>query len=150
MFEITRERTFSASHQIRGYNGKCERLHGHNWRVRVTVASTTLNNTGMVMDFHELDELMRSAVAPFEHRHLNDVSAFRARNPTSENVARAVGEAIAKALAGRPIRLRHCDVFETDLSRARYRFGPFSSNRDGHEAFPDIAVTNEAYSASSK
>ncbi len=134
MFEITRERTFSASHQLSGYSGKCERLHGHNWRVRVTVASTTLDETGMVMDFHELDELMRSAIAPFEHRHLNDVSVFRAENPTSENIARAVGETIGKALAGRSVRLRHCDVFETDLSRARYLQDQSDEDQSGKRA----------------
>ena len=120
MFEIERERTFSASHQLRGYNGKCERLHGHNFRVRVAVASTALDEAGMVMDFHELDELMVSAIAPFDHRHLNDVAEFTPLNPSAENMARAIGEMISKSFAGKSIWLVYCDVFENDCSKARF------------------------------
>ena len=120
MFEIRRELSFSASHRLRGYGGRCERLHGHNFRVRVTIACEGLDDVGMVMDFHELDELMRCAVAPFEHRHLNDVSVFCELNPTSENIARIVGEHIARSLEGRSLQLVCCDVYETDKSRARY------------------------------
>ena len=120
MFEIRRELSFSASHQLRGYQGKCERLHGHNFRVRVTVSAEKLDDIGMVMDFHELDELMRSATAPFDHRHMNDVAVFREENPTSENIARSVGEAIVKAVADRALRVRCCEVFETDRSMACY------------------------------
>ena len=120
MFEIEREMTFSASHQLRGYKGCCERLHGHNFRVRVGVRSQTLDAVGMVMDFHELDALMRHAVSRFEHRHLNDSDEFETVNPSAENIARVVGDAVAKALDGRGIRFVYCDVYETDRSRARY------------------------------
>ncbi len=119
MFEIRRELSFSASHQLRDYKGKCERLHGHNFRVRVTVSAEELDDIGMVMDFHELDELMRRAAAPFDHRHLNDVAVFCEENPTSENIAKRVGEAIVKAVADRAPRVRCCEVFETDRSMAR-------------------------------
>jgi 6-pyruvoyltetrahydropterin/6-carboxytetrahydropterin synthase len=123
MFEIEREMTFSASHQLRGYKGKCERLHGHNFKVRVSVCSQNLDDIGMVMDFHELDELMRSAVHPFEHRHLNEITVFTKVNPTSENIAKVVGESITKSLKGRVLRLMYCDVYETERSRARYMPG---------------------------
>ena len=120
MFEITRERTFSASHQLRNYKGRCERLHGHNWRVRVCVASPTLDESGMVIDFHELDKLMQDAIEPFDHRHLNDVPAFETENPSAENIAKAIGDAVCEALKDSHVVVRYCDVFENDLSRARY------------------------------
>ena len=129
MFEIVRERTFSASHQLRGCNGKCERLHGHNFRVRVAVASPDLDETGMVMDFHELDELLVSAIAPFDHRHLNDVAEFSLHNPSAEHLARAIGETISTSLAGKSIWLVYCDVFENDRSKARFYPGMRGYNR---------------------
>ena len=120
MFEITRERTFSASHQLRNYHGRCERLHGHNWRVRVCLASETVNDSGMVIDFHELDKMMQVAMEPFDHRHLNEVPAFVEANPSAENLARAIGESVASQIQDARITLRHCDVWENDFSRARY------------------------------
>lgn len=120
MFEIARERTFSASHQLRNYNGRCERLHGHNWRVRVCVAAKELDGSGMVIDFHELDRMMGAAIEPFDHRHLNEVSAFEEKNPSAENIAHAIGESVRSQLQGTKIRVHYCDVFENDLSRARY------------------------------
>ncbi len=120
MFEITRERSFSASHQLRNYKGRCERLHGHNWRVRVTLSTASLDASGMVIDFHELDELMQKAIEPFDHRHLNEVSVFQKDNPSAENIAKAIGDSVRDDLEGRPIHMKHCDVWENDLSRARY------------------------------
>ncbi|MCK9523825.1 MAG: 6-carboxytetrahydropterin synthase QueD [Proteobacteria bacterium] len=121
MFEICREKTFAASHQLRHYQGKCERLHGHNWRVRVHLAGDTLDETGMLLDFHELDRLMTEAVSRFDHVHLNEVEPFIARNPSSENLARVICEAVAERLPKeRGLRVKCCDVWENDASRARY------------------------------
>lgn len=120
MFEICRERVFSASHQLRGYKGKCERLHGHNWRVRVHVAAKALDPAGMVMDFHELDRVMIAAIEPLEHQHLNDVAPFDEINPSAENIAELIGQSVAKQLDDPRVFLKCCDVWENDLSRARY------------------------------
>jgi 6-pyruvoyltetrahydropterin/6-carboxytetrahydropterin synthase len=120
MFEIERERTFSASHQLRNYKGRCERLHGHNWRVRVCLVASAVNPSGMVMDFHELDEMIARAIEPFDHRHLNDINNFRKENPSAENLARAIGDAVRAQLKDPKIKMRYCDVWENDLSRARY------------------------------
>jgi 6-pyruvoyltetrahydropterin/6-carboxytetrahydropterin synthase len=120
MFEIERELTFSACHQLRGCDGSCERLHGHNFRVRVRVVSHTLNEAGMVMDFRELSKLLKSAVQSLDHRHLNELDMFRTINPSSENIAKFIGDQVAFQLRGRAARLKQCDVFETDKSRAGY------------------------------
>ena len=120
MFEISRDRVFSASHQLRGYKGKCEQLHGHNWRVRVWLQAEMLDAIGMVIDFHELDRLMADAIAPFDHRHLNEVPPFDAINPSAENLAQVIALHVARSLPDSRVRLRCCDVWENELSRARY------------------------------
>ncbi|MCU0664259.1 MAG: 6-carboxytetrahydropterin synthase QueD [Myxococcota bacterium] len=120
MFQIVRERVFSASHQLRGYKGKCERLHGHNWRVRVYLEAEDLDECGMVLDFHDLDRLMAMAIDPFDHRHLNEVAPFDTVNPSAENLARVIAERVASQLSRAKVRVCCCDVWENDLSRARY------------------------------
>ena len=120
MFEIFRERVFSASHQLRGYKGRCERLHGHNWKVRVHLVAEELDECGMVMDFHELDKLMGEAIEPFDHRHMNEVEPFTEVNPSSENIARIICEGVASRLDGDRVQVKCCDVWENDRSRARY------------------------------
>jgi 6-pyruvoyltetrahydropterin/6-carboxytetrahydropterin synthase len=121
MFEIYRERIFAASHQLREYNGKCERLHGHNWRVRVHLTGKTLDKSGMLLDFHELDRIMEKVISRFDHRHLNDVTPFTQINPSSENLSKVIFEEVSALLpAQRDIKVKYCDVWETDQSRARY------------------------------
>jgi 6-pyruvoyltetrahydropterin/6-carboxytetrahydropterin synthase len=120
MFQVARERVFSASHQLRGYKGRCERLHGHNWRIRVHLEAETLDELGMVIDFHELDRVMEEVIEPFDHRHLNDVSPFDEINPSSENLARVIGEGVKKQLNDERVRVQRCEVWENDLSRACY------------------------------
>jgi len=120
MYEIFRERVFSASHQLRDYQGKCERLHGHNWRVRVHLAAAELDEHGMVLDFHALDEIMAEAIAPYDHRHLNEVAPFVDTNPSSENLARVICERVIASLPAGKVRVSRCDVWENDRSRARY------------------------------
>ena len=120
MYEIYRERVFSASHQLRDYQGGCERLHGHNWRVRVHLEGQDLDKHGMLLDFHDLDAIMVEAIAPFDHQHLNEVAPFLDMNPSSENLARVICERVMASLAARTVRVTRCDVWENDRSRARY------------------------------
>ena len=120
MYEIFRERVFSASHQLRDYKGQCERLHGHNWRVRVHLIADGLDEHGMVLDFHDLDAMMAEAIAPYDHRHLNEVAPFLEMNPSSENLARVICERVQAALPVGRVRVSRCDVWENDRSRARF------------------------------
>ena len=87
-FEISVEVVFAASHQLRGYKADLEPLHGHNFRVEAFVKAEMLPDTGYVMDFLELEEGLQRVVAPYDHRHLNDVAPFDEINPTTENMAR--------------------------------------------------------------
>ncbi|MCP4606450.1 MAG: 6-carboxytetrahydropterin synthase QueD [Proteobacteria bacterium] len=120
MFQISRDCVFSASHQLRGYKGKCERLHGHNWRVRVHLAANALDESGMVIDFHDLDRIMTEAIEPFEHQHLNEIPPFNEINPSAENMALIICERVQERIQDPMINIHCCDVWENDLSMARY------------------------------
>ena len=117
-FEISTTRAFSAAHQLKLYDGSLEPLHGHNWRVRVTVESAELDSIGVVMDFHELERLLDEILGPLHNSHLNDTSAFAALNPSAENVARHVGRQLSLPAN---VRVRSVEVWETDTNSAVYR-----------------------------
>ena len=120
-FEITTTRSFAAAHQLRLYDGSLEPLHGHNWRVKVTVASERLDAIGVVMDFHELERLVDAILAPMHNRHLNEVPPFEAElNPSAENVALHVGRSLSPRLP-RGVRVVSAEVWETDGNSAVYR-----------------------------
>src|SRR3982750_827807 len=120
-FEISTPRGFSAAHQLRLYDGSLEPLHGHNWRVRVTVAADQLDAIGVVMDFHELERLVDAVLAPLHNRHLNDVPPFKSElNPSAENVALHVARALSPKLPN-GVGLARVEVWETDDNSAVYR-----------------------------
>jgi 6-pyruvoyltetrahydropterin/6-carboxytetrahydropterin synthase len=116
-FQITTIREFSAAHAIRLYDGSLEPLHGHNWRVSVTVSADKLDSIGVVMDFHELSRLVDVVVGPMHNRSLNDLPAFAAVNPTAENVAVHVASGV-KLPSG--VRLKKVEVWETWDCSAKY------------------------------
>jgi 6-pyruvoyltetrahydropterin/6-carboxytetrahydropterin synthase len=117
-FDITTTRVFSASHQLRLYDGSLEPLHGHNWRVQVTVSADALDPIGVVMDFHVLEHLVDEIIVPMHNRHLNDLPAFATVNPSAENVA----QVIARSLRLPPeVRLSRVEVWETPENSAVYR-----------------------------
>ena len=87
MFELTVEDTFDAAHQLKGYEGPCENLHGHTWKVRVVVSGRKLNKLGMLLDFKEIKTALKRVLSGLDHRNLNDLPDFKKANPTSENVA---------------------------------------------------------------
>src|SRR4051794_9390405 len=119
-FAITATRTFAAAHQLRLYDGSLEPLHGHNWKVTVTVTSDHLDAIGVVMDFHELDRLLRAILEPMHNRHLNDLPAFAPDrlNPSTENVALHIADALKLP---DHVRLASVEVWETEQNSATYR-----------------------------
>ncbi|HEY1921364.1 MAG TPA: 6-carboxytetrahydropterin synthase [Tepidisphaeraceae bacterium] len=117
-FEITTTRAFSASHQLRLYDGSLEPLHGHNWIVKITVAVEKLDSIGVVMDFHELERAADLIVVPMHNRHLNELPAFKTLNPSAENVAIHVA---SKLVLPSGIRLVSVEVWETPENSAVYR-----------------------------
>lgn len=120
MFELTVVEEFSAAHRLPGTGGKCEALHGHNWKVEVRVGASELDEAGMVIDFHELAALMRQVLAELDHSFLNDHPFFRERPPTAENLALFVFHNLDGLLAGDRVRLVNVRVWESDRTAASY------------------------------
>lgn len=122
MFEITVEETFSSGHALRGYRGKCENPHGHNYRVCVKLAGPKLNEIGLLMDFKDLKTLIRLEVASLDHQYLNDLEPFREVNPSAENLAKHFYERIEAGLqaGAQGVAIRSVTVYETDATAAVY------------------------------
>ncbi len=118
-FEISVEVSFSASHQLRGYKAEIEPLHGHNFRVQAFVTREDLPDIGYVMDFIELEDRLREVVAPYDHRHVNDIPPFDTLNPTTENMARLFFEELGKKLP-EGVTVRRVRVWEAPQYNATY------------------------------
>jgi 6-pyruvoyltetrahydropterin/6-carboxytetrahydropterin synthase len=117
-FEITSTREFAAAHQLRLYDGSLEPLHGHNWRVTVTIGAEELDPIGVVMDFHELDRMLEAILAPWHNRHLNEIEPFTRINPSTENVALHIGRGLKLPANARLVSVQ---VWETTVNSATYR-----------------------------
>ena len=123
MFEVAVEETFAAGHALRGYKGKCENVHGHNYKVRVVLAGEKLDQTGLVYDFVELKQRMAEVIRRLDHQFLNDLPPFTEVNPSAENIARYFYEELSQRLASAAngARLREVTVFESETTAATYR-----------------------------
>ena len=115
-YEISCRRQFSAAHQLKLYDGSLEPLHGHNWVIIVTVAAGSLDEIGVVMDFHDLERRIDQVTAGWHNHHLNDLEAFASINPSAENVALI----LARRLKLPPqVKLVCVEVWETTDNRAK-------------------------------
>jgi 6-pyruvoyltetrahydropterin/6-carboxytetrahydropterin synthase len=119
MYTVFKDFTFSAAHAIRGHTRGCENLHGHNYRVRVHVAAEELDHLGMVMDFADLKELLTDVLGRFDHRVINELPPFDARNTTAELLSRYTFDEVAARLPSR-VRVRRVEVWESDSACAVY------------------------------
>lgn len=133
MFEVRVEADFSAAHFLKDYNGKCENLHGHNYKVYAHVKGSQLNEGGMLLDFTKLKAALRTVCKELDHTNLNDFDYFK-QNPSAERIAMYIYNGIVSLLKKEGIeagsnapagsaKLYAVDVFETDTSRARYIAG---------------------------
>ena len=116
MYSLKVEGSFSSAHNLRGYKGKCEELHGHNWRVEITVKSGQLDKIGMVLDFKYLKKKLNAVLDRLDHKYLNKLAYFKKLNPTSENIA----EYIYKKLIIQIPLLECVTVWENSTSCATY------------------------------
>ena len=121
MFEVTVEETFAAGHALRNYHGKCENVHGHNYKIRVTLEGEQLDDAGLLIDFNDVKRVLNEIIDRVDHKFLNDVAPFDTLNPSAENMARWFYEEMAKGLAAAPPRLTEVRIWETDTSIAAYR-----------------------------
>ena len=125
MFEVTVEQTFAAGHALREYKGKCENVHGHNYRVQVTVEGEKLNRIGLLVDFVELKKAVREVIDRLDHQFINDLEPFTTINPSAENMAKYFYDEVTRRLdinqGEAPSRVSQIKVWETDTSIAVYR-----------------------------
>lgn len=120
MYELTTIVDFEAAHRLADYPGKCNRLHGHNWRVEVTVAGAELDSLGMLVDFRVLKQEVTRVIDTLDHYYLNEIEPFRTVNPTAENIASYVYRELAGRLpAG--VAVTAVKVWESPHSAAVYR-----------------------------
>lgn len=118
MFKVRIEGNFAAAHRLVHYNGKCERLHGHNYKVRVWAEGEKLGEGGMLVDFGLLKKALNEVLSSLDHSDLNEIADF-ADDPSAERIAKYIFDEIRAHDKGLPIAA--VDVFETDTSMARYR-----------------------------
>ncbi|MDH4100821.1 MAG: 6-carboxytetrahydropterin synthase QueD [Nitrospirota bacterium] len=120
MYELVVESKFAAAHQLRNYNGRCENLHGHNWRVTVHVTAEKLNEIGLAIDFTDLKRLTREQLDQVEHVFLNEVFPFTEINPSSENIARWIYNNLSKKINDGNVMVSMVTVWESDTASASY------------------------------
>ncbi len=119
MFEICVEHTFAAGHALRNYHGKCENVHGHNYRVQVGLAGPELDENGLLFDFSELKSRLRATSEYLDHQFINELKPFDEINPSAENIAKFFYEELRKEVTAASISFVR--VWETDTSYAVYR-----------------------------
>ena len=132
MFRITVEDSFAAGHALRGYRGKCENVHGHNYKVRVTLEGPALGSIGLLYDFKDLKEAIQCIIRKLDHQFMNNIPPFDVVNPSAENLAKYFCEEVGRVLAARPgttdpgpnpgapCRVQQVTVWETDTTTATY------------------------------
>lgn len=121
MYELTVHSAFEAAHFIRGYNGKCARLHGHNWEVVAVVRGHELDKLGMIVDFKILKSELKKVLDEFDHRYLNELESFAQENPTAENLARKIFERLsASEIFNGSTKLHAIKICETPNSCVTY------------------------------
>lgn len=123
MFEVSVEDTFAAGHALRGYRGKCENPHGHNYKVQITLQGEQLDNIGLLFDFKDLKTAMNEVIDRLDHRFINDIAPFTELNPSAENMAKYFYDEINALLGDRTqgrVRVKLVKMWETDTTVATY------------------------------
>jgi 6-pyruvoyltetrahydropterin/6-carboxytetrahydropterin synthase len=120
MYEVKIVTQFAAAHRLENFYGKCESLHGHNWKVEVFLVGKTLDQAGLLMDFGVVKARTKEVLEEFDHKYLNELAAFQDRNPSSENLACYLYERLGAILNGDGVQILRVNVWESDTSCASY------------------------------
>jgi 6-pyruvoyltetrahydropterin/6-carboxytetrahydropterin synthase len=123
MYEVYVDESFAAAHNLRGYKGKCEDLHGHNYKVRVTLAGPELDAVGLLYDFVHLKQVIHAVIRSLDHKYLNEMKPFDVLNPSAENIARYIFNETSKQIRETPngANVASITVWETDVTAATYK-----------------------------
>ncbi|MFH0812565.1 MAG: 6-carboxytetrahydropterin synthase QueD [Pseudomonadota bacterium] len=120
MYKVVVHTHFSSAHNLREYQGVCEELHGHNWKVAVQVAAGELDRLGLVIDFKVLKKEVKAVIQRLDHKYLNNIPPFDTLNPSSENIAHYIFQELKKTINNQKIRVIEVTVWESDSSAATY------------------------------
>ncbi|MBQ9479164.1 MAG: 6-carboxytetrahydropterin synthase QueD [Selenomonadaceae bacterium] len=122
MYELTVRGEFEAAHRIVGYEGKCRRLHGHNWSVEAVVRGRELDRLGMLIDFKVLKGALNGVLEELDHQYLNELETFERMNPTAENLARHIFERLSAStvIVESGARVSAIKIYETAKSCVMY------------------------------
>lgn len=120
MYELKIISQFAAAHQLREYEGKCENLHGHNWKVEVYVTGNKLEKNGLLVDFKLIKNATKKVLEELDHGFLNELDAFKTINPSSENIARHIFSALSREVNTDKIKVSRVTIWESDSACASY------------------------------
>lgn len=123
MYEISAFGHFDAAHFLRGYPGKCANIHGHRWKVEITLQGEKLDELGILIDFMDVKSMLKEVMELFDHKMINEVRPFDSLNPTAENIARFIYERMADKLrdqTGSNVWITKVKVWESDAASATY------------------------------
>jgi 6-pyruvoyltetrahydropterin/6-carboxytetrahydropterin synthase len=119
MYELLVQSEFAAAHYLREYEGKCENLHGHNWKIEMVLRSSKVDRAGMLIDFKHARSILSSVLEAYDHRYLNDVGEFKDVNPTTENISRILYKAIGERLP-EGVKVAKVTCWESDHCGSSY------------------------------
>ena len=120
MFELKVTNHFAGAHQLKMVAKKCENLHGHNWKIEVRITGNQLNSAGVVMDFGEIKKHVSEIMKSLDHKFLNELEWFKDGNPSSENIAKYIADAMQEKITGPDIRVASVTAWESDDACATY------------------------------
>jgi len=120
MYELKVISQFAAAHQLREFEGGCEKLHGHNWKIEVYICGERLGKDGLLVDFRVVKAATRKALGELDHKFLNELESFKSINPSSENIARLIFKILSDELSGEGVTVSKVTAWESDTACATY------------------------------
>ena len=120
MYEILIKSDFSGAHNLRGYKGRCEKLHGHNWKIEARFETDTLDKIGMAVDFKILKSKLENVLKKVDHAYLNKLDAFKRENPSAENIAKYIYGGLISSIRKKGLSVKSVSVWESETSCATY------------------------------
>jgi 6-pyruvoyltetrahydropterin/6-carboxytetrahydropterin synthase len=120
MYKIKVITRFAAAHQLRNFRGKCERLHGHNWKIEISLTGQKLNDAGLLIDFKDVEEATNGILEELDHSFLNEIPRFKYQNPSSENIAAYIFDKLSSKLNDNRIKVTTVTAWESDFANASY------------------------------
>lgn len=120
MYELKIISQFAAAHQLREYEGGCEKLHGHNWRIEVSITGNKLEENGLLVDFRVIKDATKRVLDTLDHKFLNELEPFKKANPSSENIACHIFKSLSRELNGDTVKVTKVTAWESDSACASY------------------------------